>query len=81
MEYIHPEFPRISANPEICFGKPRIKNTRMPVSSILSYLASGMTVEEFIHDFNWLTKEDVLEAIAFAAVMMQDKYIPLEKAS
>ncbi len=53
----------------------------MPVSSILSYLASGMTVEEFIHDFNWLTKEDVLEAIAFAAVMMQDKYIPLEKAS
>lgn len=53
----------------------------MPVSSILSYLASGMTIEEFLKEFNWLTREDVLEAIAFAAVMMQDKYIPLEKAS
>lgn len=81
MEFTHPDFPRISANPEICFGKPRIKGTRIPVSSILSYLASGMTIEEFLKEFSWLTKDDVLEALAFAAVMMQDKYIPLEKAS
>lgn len=81
MELIHPQFSRIAVNPEICFGKPRIKGTRMPVSSILSYLSSGMTVEEFLQEFTHLSKEDVMEAIAFAAAMMDDKFSPLEKAS
>ena len=80
MEFIHPHFPRISANPEICFGKPRIKGTRMPVSTILAYLGSGMSIEDLIKEFTWLTKEDIIEAIAFAGVMMQEKYSPLEKA-
>lgn len=81
MEYVHPDFPRISANPEISFGKPCIKGTRMAVSSILAYLASGISIEEFLRDFPFLSKEDVQEAIAFAAAMLQDKYIPLQKAS
>jgi len=81
MEYVHPDFPRISANPEISFGKPCVKGTRMAVSSILAYLASGVTVEEFLIDFPFLTKEDVQDAIAFAAAVLQDKYIPLQKAS
>lgn len=77
MEFVHPDFPRISASPDVCFGKPRIKNTRMPVASILAYLASGMTTEEFVKEFNWITKEDVLEAMAFASVMMQDNFMPI----
>ena len=81
MEFKHPQFPRISVNPEICFGKPRVAGTRMPVSSILSYLSSGMTVEEFLTEFKNLTKEDVMEAMAFASVMMEDKFLPLDKAS
>jgi uncharacterized protein (DUF433 family) len=81
MEFKHPQFPRISANEEICFGKPRIIGTRMPVSSILSYLSSGMSMEAFLNEFPTLTKEDVMEAIAFAALMMEDKFLPLDKAS
>lgn len=72
MELVNPQFLRIAVNPEICFGKPRIKGTRMPVSSILSYLSSGMTVDEFLQEFQQLTKEDVMEAIAFAGAMMDD---------
>ncbi len=53
----------------------------MAVSSILAYLASGMSTDEFLNDFPFLTKEDVQEAIAFAAAMLQDKYVPLQKAS
>ncbi len=68
MEFVHPDFPRIAVNPEICFGKPRIKGTRMPVTSILSYMAAGFSVEEFLKDFDWLTREDVLEAIMFDTV-------------
>ncbi|MCX6352076.1 MAG: DUF433 domain-containing protein [Bacteroidetes bacterium] len=81
MQYIHSEFQRISINTEICFGKPCISGTRMPVSSVLSYLSSGMTVEEMISEFDWLKKEDILEALAFASYMMNEKIIPLKKAS
>jgi uncharacterized protein (DUF433 family) len=79
MEFVHPDFPRISASPDVCFGKPRIKDTRMPVASILAYLAGGMTMEEFAKEFNWITREDVLEAMAFASVMMQDNFMPVAK--
>ena len=79
MEFSHPDFPRISASPDVCFGKPRILNTRMPVSSILAYLASGMTIDEFVKEFNSITKEDVLEAMAFASVMMQDNFMPVTR--
>lgn len=81
MEFKHPQFPRISTDSEICFGKPRIAGTRMPISSILSYLSSGMTVDELIAEFKGITREDVMEAIAFASLMMEDKFIPLNRAS
>lgn len=79
MEWMHPAYPRITVNPEICFGKPRIKGTRMPVDSILAYLAGGMSVEELVAEFDWITRDDVLEAIAFAAATM-DAYEPLEQS-
>jgi len=41
----------ISLNPEIRFGKPCIKGTRITVSDILQWLASGMTYEEIMEDF------------------------------
>jgi uncharacterized protein (DUF433 family) len=81
MEIKHPEFKRISINPEICFGKPRIDGTRMPIASILEYLSSGMSIKELIEDFPFLTEADVLEALAFSARIMQDKYFILEQAS
>ncbi len=64
MEIKHPEFKRISINSEICFGKPRIDGTRMPVASILDYLSSGMSIKELLEDFPFLTEADVLEALA-----------------
>lgn len=69
MELSNPKYPCITINPEICFGEPRIKGTRMPVSSILAYLGGGMAIEQFLNEFTWLTKADVEEAISFAAVM------------
>ncbi len=80
MELVHPEFPNISVDSEICFGKPRIKGTRIPVSSILSYLAAGISIEEILVEFNWITREHILEAISFASALMQDKFVPLEKS-
>jgi uncharacterized protein (DUF433 family) len=57
----------ISINPEIRFGKPCIKGTRITVADILQWLASGMTHEEILTDYPSLKKDDILVALAFAA--------------
>ncbi len=57
----------ISINPEIRFGKPCIKGTRIAVVDILQWLASGMTQEEILNDYPLLAKEHILAALAFAA--------------
>ena len=48
-------------------GKPCIRGMRMTVYDVLEYLASGMTQEEILEDFPYLTKDDILACLAFAA--------------
>ena len=57
----------ISIDPELRFSKPCIKGTRIAVSDILKWLASGMTQEEILHDYPSLRKEHILAALTFAA--------------
>lgn len=58
---------RIVIDPEIRFGKPRVKGTRITVGDVLSYLAAGMSEAEIIADFPPLTPEDIRACLAFAA--------------
>jgi uncharacterized protein (DUF433 family) len=48
-------------------GKPCIRGLRITVYDILDYLASGMTVEEILDEFDYLTAEDVKACLAYAA--------------
>jgi uncharacterized protein (DUF433 family) len=48
-------------------GKPCIRGLRMTVADVLGYLASGMTHEEILRDFPYLTERDILASLAFAA--------------
>ena len=57
----------ISIDPEIRFGKPCIKGTRISVADILQWLASGMTNIEILEDFPQLQNEHILAALGFAA--------------
>ncbi len=57
----------ISINPNIRFGKPCIKGTRISVGDILGWLAAGMNNEEIIEDFPELSIEAIRAALAFAA--------------
>lgn len=56
----------IVSTPDVLRGKPRIKGTRIPVSLILGYLATGNTVEEIIREFPDLTKEQIVACLAYA---------------
>ncbi|MEK6780712.1 MAG: DUF433 domain-containing protein [Bacteroidota bacterium] len=57
---------RITLNPEICHGKPTVRNTRYMVESILEYLAGGDDIETIIKEFKDLQREDILACIAYA---------------
>lgn len=58
---------RITIDPEIRFGKPCVRGTRITVGDVLSYLASGMSEDEILADFPQLTREDIRACLAFAA--------------
>ncbi|HLL73029.1 MAG TPA: DUF433 domain-containing protein [Pyrinomonadaceae bacterium] len=48
-------------------GKPCIRGMRITVYDVLSYLAAGMTEQEILDDFPYLTKEDILACLSYAA--------------
>lgn len=50
---------RITVNPDVCHGKPTIRNSRYPVEMILELLASGMSNNEILADYSDLEKEDI----------------------
>jgi uncharacterized protein (DUF433 family) len=58
---------KIEMNPQIMFGKPVIKGTRITVEHILRKLAAGKTINEIIAAHPHLTIEDIYAAAAFAA--------------
>jgi len=48
-------------------GKPCIRGMRITVYDVLSYLAAGMTEQEILDDFPYLTREDILACLSYAA--------------
>ena len=57
----------ISINPEVRSGKPCVSGTRITVSDVLYYLASGMSIEEIVEDFPALNREKIIAILSFAA--------------
>ncbi len=58
---------RITIDPDICHGKPSIRGLRYPVEMMLELLASGMTTQEILDDYEDLQKEDILACLEYAA--------------
>jgi uncharacterized protein (DUF433 family) len=57
----------IQINPEVRFGKPCVRNTRISVYDVLSWLASGMTSIDILNDYPELTDRDIQACLAYAA--------------
>jgi uncharacterized protein (DUF433 family) len=77
MERRHYKFDRITVDPEECFGKACIRGLRIPVESLLSYLAAGMTVEEILKEWPELEREDIRQALRYAAWAMTERVLEL----
>lgn len=57
----------IKINPNKRFGKPCIRDTRITVYDVLSWLAAGMSFENILEDFPELTEEDIRASLAYTA--------------
>jgi uncharacterized protein (DUF433 family) len=62
---------RITLNPNICFGKPTIRNMRYPVETMLDLMSAGMTAEEILEDYPDLEKEDLQACLLFASKLIK----------
>jgi uncharacterized protein (DUF433 family) len=68
---------RISINPNVCFGKPVIRGTRIWVSLLLDFLASGTTEDELLERYPQLRRHDIRAALAFGAQMSRGRYVDI----
>ncbi len=74
---MNPLLERISINPNVCFGKPCIRGTRIWVSLILDFLANGMSSDEILAEYPQLSTEDIRAAIAYGAEMSRERYVEI----
>ncbi|MFN0193895.1 MAG: DUF433 domain-containing protein [Aestuariivirga sp.] len=58
---------RITIDPKRRSGKPCVRDTRITVSDVLEYLASGMSEAEIISEFPELNQDDIRACLSFAA--------------
>jgi len=68
---------RISIDPNVCFGRPCIRGTRIWVSLIVENLADGLPQSEILAAYPQLQPEDIRAALAYAAEMTRERVIPI----
>ena len=56
----------ISIDPDVCFGKPHIKGTRIKVSFILELVSSGWTIEQIQQEYDHLSREQIIACLIYA---------------
>ena len=68
---------RVSIDPNVCFGRPCVRGTRIWVSLIVDNLAEGVSEAEILEAYPQLQPDDVRAALWFAAEMTRERIIPL----
>jgi uncharacterized protein (DUF433 family) len=70
-------FERITTDPDVMGGLPRIRGLRIPVASVVAMVADGMSTAEIVAELPDLTPEDVREALLYAAEAVRERELPL----
>lgn len=72
---------RITVDAHVCGGQPCIRGLRIPVSLVLKHLASGRTTEQIVDEFPELEKEDIRDALRYAAWLASGRTIEVPSAA
>jgi len=68
---------RITVDPNVCFGRPVIRGTRIWVSLIVDNLAEGVSEAELLEAYPQLVVDDIRAALAYAAEMTRERVLPI----
>jgi uncharacterized protein (DUF433 family) len=71
---------RITQDPEVMGGKPCVRGMRLTVGMIVGQIGAGHTIEQVLTDFPYLEREDVLQALRYAAWLAEDREVTLPRA-
>jgi uncharacterized protein (DUF433 family) len=71
---------RITQQPEIMGGKACIRGMRVTVGMIVGQIGAGRSVEEILSDYPYLEREDVLQALRYAAWLAEEREVILASA-
>ena len=74
-------FERITVDASLMGGAPTIRGLRIPVATVVSMVADGMTVGEHIHAHPDLSPEDIAEALRYAAETVRERQLPLRPSA
>ncbi len=69
---------RITIDPEVCGGKPCIRDTRMRVSDVIDLLAAGESRNGVLRDYPYLQDEDITAALEYASASTSHRVIAAE---
>jgi uncharacterized protein (DUF433 family) len=65
----------ITVDPETMNGQPVFKGTRVPVESLFDHLENGVSLDEFLDDFDTVSKEQAIAVIEIASKLLSSKNI------
>lgn len=68
---------RITFDPEIMGGKPCIRGLRVTVATIVGLVAKGYTFDEILNLYPYLEKDDIVQALNYAAWRVEEINLPL----
>jgi uncharacterized protein (DUF433 family) len=74
------DFKRITQNPAVMGGKPCIRGLRVTVGMLVGQIGAGRTIDELLADYPYLEREDILEALRYAAWRSQEREVELAEA-
>jgi uncharacterized protein (DUF433 family) len=72
-------FARITVDPNQMGGVPCVRGLRIPVATVVGMVADGMAEDEILHALPDLEREDIREALRYAAEAVRERELPLVK--
>ncbi|HTT83232.1 MAG TPA: DUF433 domain-containing protein [Rhizomicrobium sp.] len=74
------EFDRITRTPEIMGGKPCIRGMRVTVGMVVGQIGTGRSIDEVVAEYPYLEREDILQALRYAAWLAEDREVAFGEA-
>jgi uncharacterized protein (DUF433 family) len=71
------KFERITHHPEVMGGKPCIRGMRVTVGMIVGQIAAGRTIDDLLATYPYLEREDITQALSYAAWRVQEREVSL----